>query len=54
MPVHLLWGMTQDKDETTEDVSAYKPETKTVHPVPEVNTVELVPTVVPDDEDPCT
>lgn len=50
MPVHLLWGMT---DDDTDDVSIYEPKTEVEEPIPETDTEELRPTIIPEDEDPC-
>lgn len=46
MPVHLLWGMTRDADEITEDVSIYRPITETEHPVPAASAEGLEPSIV--------
>lgn len=51
MPVHLLWGMTQDQNEATEGVSIYEPRTETEEPIPETNPLELRPSTVTEEED---
>lgn len=52
MPVHLLWGMTQDRPrDPVEEVSIYEPETQVEEPIPETNPLELRPSTVTEEED---
>ena len=50
MPVHLIWGMTQDTD-ITEEQSIYEPRTDPLELLPNTDPIELRPSIIVEEEE---